>query len=218
MSRSSLLGKGSFPMTGFYLTMTAVFASHTSRYSTYLSSLRVCEDLAIKGQSSRGPRVHSQGGEGKRLPLISQRTIVLIGILVWNIAIMYFRNPLPNFSKAKGWTAWGLGVLIMVFSSMVNLGSCHQLSTPLSQLENCIIISVLMRNCALVYMAWVTDEWEKDLKNTEKRLPLEQVAFTELDYLCFCNYIKATCFHYRIDRLCLEKHTFAFLSLEDAFW
>ena len=46
--------------------------------------------------------MHSQGGEGKRLPLISLRTIVLIGILVWNIAIMYFRNPLQNFSKAKG--------------------------------------------------------------------------------------------------------------------
>ena len=134
MSRSSCLGRAEWIMTGFYLTMTAVFVSHTSRYSTYLSFLRVCEDLAVKGQSSGGPRVHSQGGEGKRLPLISLRTIVLIGILVWNIAIMYFRNPLQNFSKAKGWTAWGLGVLIMVFSSMVNLWSCHQLSTPLSQL------------------------------------------------------------------------------------
>lgn len=89
-------------MTGFWLTMTAVFVSHTSRYGTYLSSLRGCEDLTVKGHSSGGPRVHSQGGEGKRLPLISQRTIVLIGILVWNIAIMYFRNPLQNFSKAKG--------------------------------------------------------------------------------------------------------------------
>lgn len=68
----------------------------------------------------------------------------------------------------------------MVFSSMVNLWSYHQLSTPLSQLENCIIISVLMRNCALVCMAW-----EKDLKDTEERLPLEQVSFTELDSSLF---------------------------------
>ena len=92
-----MLGKGRVNYDSFSLTMAAIFVSHTSRCRTYLSSLRVCEDLAVKGQSSSGPRVHSQGGEGKRLPLISQRTIVLIGILVWNIAIIYFRNPLKNF-------------------------------------------------------------------------------------------------------------------------
>ena len=63
--------------------MTDIFDSHTSRCGTYLSFLRVCEDLAVKGQSSSGPRVHSQGGEGERLPLISQGAVVrlLLGFL-----------------------------------------------------------------------------------------------------------------------------------------
>lgn len=36
--------------------------------------------------------------------------------------------------------------------------------------------------------------------------------------LYFCNYKKATCFHYRHNRLCVEQHTFAFLSLKGGCW
>ena len=51
---------------------TLISCTHSSRMC--LSSPRVCEDPAVKGQSSRGPRVRSQGGEGETpRPSVSQR-------------------------------------------------------------------------------------------------------------------------------------------------
>ena len=101
--RSGLLGNSKVNYAGF-LTMTAIFYSYTSSHSTYLSFLRVCEDIAVKRQSSRGPRVHSQGGKGKRLlgPLMSQKAVVhLFGIPLWSLLVFVLGIISKVFSTAN---------------------------------------------------------------------------------------------------------------------
>lgn len=108
------LGRAKLIMTGFCLTLTDNFDSQRSRCGTYLSSLRVCKDLAVKGQSSSGPRVHSQGGEGERLPLISQGAVVrlLLGFLSGTLLVSILGmlcKILLVINSLQGWVTAGVG-------------------------------------------------------------------------------------------------------------
>lgn len=110
--------------------MIAIFDSHTSSCSTYLSFLRVSEDFAVKGQSSCGPGVHSQSGEGERLlcPLVFQKAVVHLLLVFLSRTLLVF--ILGVLSKL---------LLVINFLQGYEMGVVE---TPhsLSQLENDTII------------------------------------------------------------------------------